>query len=158
MTSDLEVHEDIDSGYKSLYASQKLKPAVILSAFSGKELLSKPTRYTVQVDESQHVKLNPEYLRYINHSCDPNVFFDTTNMALTTLKTIKPGEELTFFYPSTEWKMNEPFECSCKSPQCLKYIRGAAFLSYDNLIDYRLTEYIIKKYSQLEAVQMERFA
>jgi hypothetical protein len=45
--------------------------------------------------------LNPEWLQYINHSCDPNVAFDTAAFKLIALKDVKPGDELCFFYPST---------------------------------------------------------
>ena len=34
-------------------------------------------------------------------------------MRLTALRPISEGDELTFFYPSTEWAMAEPFECGC---------------------------------------------
>lgn len=27
---------------------------------------------------------------------------------------LKEGDELTFFYPSTEWSMAQPFDCLCK--------------------------------------------
>jgi SET domain-containing protein len=40
-------------------------------------------------------------MQYINHSCDPNVAFDTTAFKLVALKDIKAGDELVFFYPST---------------------------------------------------------
>jgi hypothetical protein len=68
----------------------------------------------------------------VNHSCDPNVFFDLTerparssprqpadfppSWKLKTLsKGVKKGETLTFFYPSTEWDMGVPFDCLCGS-------------------------------------------
>ena len=77
------------------------------------------------------------------------MFLDTQKMELKTLQSIKAGEELVFFYPSTEWKMKEPFNCICKSPDCLQRIQGAAYLTYDNLVKYRLSEYILDKYRNL---------
>lgn len=52
-----------------------------------------------QVGPTQHIMLSPEWLQYINHSCDPNVFFDTASFKLIALKDIAAGDELCFFYP-----------------------------------------------------------
>ena len=38
------------------------------------------------------------------------------------------GDELTFFYPSTEWDMEEPFDCECRpmaAKRCGERIAGA---------------------------------
>ena len=83
--------------------------------------------------------------RLINHSCDPNVFFDTTKMEVVCLKHIQPGEEFRFFYPSTEWEMSQPFVCNCGSSNCLQLISGAAQLSDDTLAKYRLSDFIAKQ-------------
>jgi hypothetical protein len=61
----------------------------------------------------------------MNHSCDPNIYIDTKNMVLTTIKEISQGDELTFFYPSTEFSMSNPFLCSCGYEKCLGHISGA---------------------------------
>jgi SET domain-containing protein len=54
----------------------------------------------------------------VNHSCDPNVgLVLPTNKprewGVEALRDIKKGEDLTFFYPSTEWDMAQGFDCSC---------------------------------------------
>jgi hypothetical protein len=74
-----------------------------------------PKKYTtVQISANAHVELsNP--LVYMNHSCDPSVFVDTDKMAIYTLTSLKEGDEVTFFYPSTEWIMAEPFNCACRN-------------------------------------------
>ncbi|KAG7531975.1 hypothetical protein FFLO_03982 [Filobasidium floriforme] len=96
-----------------------------------------------------HFELNSDLL-FINHSCEPNVFFDLTerparstprqpadfpsSWKLKTLsKGIKKGETLTFFYPSTEWDMGVPFDCLCGSEKCLGKIGGAKHVSSDVL-------------------------
>lgn len=38
---------------------------------------------------------------------------------------LREGDELTFFYPSTEWHMAQPFECLCKTEECVGWVRGA---------------------------------
>lgn len=42
-----------------------------------------------------------------------------------TLRPIAAGEELSFFYPSTEADMAAPFHCRCGAPGCLGIIDGA---------------------------------
>lgn len=66
-----------------------------------------PKRYSsVQVSATEHVELNSD-LVFMNHSCDPTMHFDVDRMAIVALRSVKPGDELTFFYPSTEWDMGK---------------------------------------------------
>jgi len=111
-------------------------------SFSAGKTLSQPTYLTVQVTETEHITLNPVFLQYINHSCAPNVFFDTYSFELIALKAIEPGDELTFFYPSTEWNMVQPFACTCGSKDCLQTISGAANINRQTLTQYKLTRFI----------------
>lgn len=46
---------------------------------------------------------------------------------------LKVGDQLTFFYPSTEWEMARGFECACGEEGCLGTIRGARWLSGETL-------------------------
>ena len=66
------------------------------------------------------------FLSFVNHGCEPNVAFDVERSALIALSPIAPGDELTFFYPSTEWAMASPFDCVCGSPRCLGRVAGRA--------------------------------
>jgi hypothetical protein len=61
----------------------------------------------------------------MNHSCDPTVYIDVIKMAVIALVDLKSGDEVNFFYPSTEWEMIKPFPCWCGSQKCLKQITGA---------------------------------
>lgn len=66
-----------------------------------------PKRYSsVQVSATEHVELNSD-LVYMNHSCDPSTHMDVDRMVVVAIKDIKAGDELTFFYPSTEWDMGK---------------------------------------------------
>ena len=55
---------------------------------------------------------------------------DTTNRVVVALRDIEAGEAITFFYPSTEWDMAQPFECGCGSTQCIKVVKGAKYLPH----------------------------
>jgi hypothetical protein len=100
-----------------------------------------PSVYSIQVGPQTHVDdLGP--LAYINHSCDPNTVFDAEALALRTLRDVEAGEELTFFYPSTEWDMHHPFVCRCAAPQCVRVVAGAKYLSADVLGRYFVNPHI----------------
>ena len=133
---------------KSLNATTPIKPGEIISKFHAGITQSYATYLTVQTGVETHITLQPEFLQYINHSCDPNVFFDTASMELICLKPLHPGDELTFFYPSTEWEMSQPFVCNCKSGNCLQLINGAAHLDKSTLQKYRLTDFIKQQAQQ----------
>ena len=141
------VRESITTGRKSLFTTYPFQPGEVLCPFSAREILSEPSYLTVQIGVRQHITLQPEFLQYMNHSCAPNVFFDTQAMQVVCLEAIKPGDELAFFYPSTEWDMAQPFVCECGRPNCLQYISGAAHLPPDILQRYRLTDFIRQQMS-----------
>ncbi|MBC7720759.1 MAG: SET domain-containing protein-lysine N-methyltransferase [Pedobacter sp.] len=133
---------NIDTNQKSLNAEKIIEAGEVISFFNANETFTHPTYLTVQVGTNKHITLMPEFLQYINHSCNPNVFFDTTSMQLVCLKTIIIGEELGFFYPSTEWEMTQQFVCNCGSANCLQLIQGAAYLSSEVAGQYRFTDFI----------------
>ncbi|KAK7704169.1 hypothetical protein SLS64_008727 [Diaporthe eres] len=88
-------------------------------------LADEPAYSTVQIGRNRHLELNSDLL-YLNHSCEPSLIIDTANMTvLAGPKGLKPGDELTFFYPSTEWDMAQPFDCFCGSATCRGKIAGA---------------------------------
>lgn len=55
---------------------------------------------------------------------------------------LKEGDELTFFYPSTEWDMAQPFDCLCGASQCRGRITGAKEMKVSVLDDYWLNGHI----------------
>jgi hypothetical protein len=129
----------------SLNALIHLNAGDKIADFFASEVLSTPSFLTVQIGINRHILLMPTFLQYINHSCNPNVFFDTTSMEVVCLKEIQKGEEFRFFYPSTEWEISQPFVCNCGSSNCLQLINGAAHLSDETLEQYRLSDFIKKQ-------------
>ncbi|CEH13522.1 galactose-proton symport [Ceraceosorus bombacis] len=133
---------------------------------------------TVQVTEKDHIELNSD-LVFCNHSCDPSVRFDVSAPAppnvskpgsswrIVAERDIREGEALTFFYPSTEWDMSQPFNCTCDGgSKCLGYVQGAKHLDSSILQKYFLNAHILRlKVAQLrtqkkdtEAEELERSA
>lgn len=145
-----EVIESTATGNKSLHALKEFQPGDLVSPFGASYVSRKPSYLTVQVGIKKHITLLPQYLQYINHSCSPNVFFNTTTMELTALQPIQPGDEFTFFYPSTEWDMAQPFQCMCNQPGCLGMISGASSLSQEVLRKYKLTDFITERLQERE--------
>jgi hypothetical protein len=137
-----DIMQSTITGEKSLHASAFFDAGETLSDFNAGSVLEQPTYLTVQTGEQKHITLEPEFLQYINHSCNPNVFFDTTLMKLVALREIQPGDEILFFYPSTEWDMTQPFSCFCGNTDCLQLIKGAAYLSDTEIMRYRFTDFI----------------
>ncbi len=145
VSSFAEIWENKETSAKSLHSTRKFFPEDIITEIKITKYVDKPSYLSVQIDEAKHIMLKPEYLQYINHSCDPNVFFDTKNMQVVCLKSIEIGDAMTFFYPSTEWSMTQPFDCLCGSTKCLDKIQGAAYLSTDISKLYQLNEHITNK-------------
>ncbi|KAJ7746869.1 hypothetical protein DFH07DRAFT_831613 [Mycena maculata] len=86
-----------------------------------------------------NIELNSDFL-YVNHSCEPNIAFDLssadpTEWHVRALKNIDAGSPLTFFYPSTEWQMEQAFECQCGTKSCLGRIQGAKFLTGEAIVE-----------------------
>lgn len=113
----------------------------LIFAISEYATLSYPTYQTIQIGKDQHIE-ELGMIVYMNHSCDPNSVIDTTGMAIYAARNIGPGEELTFFYPSTEWEMARPFACLCGAPHCIGLVAGARFLSVDVLSRHFVNRHI----------------
>ncbi|MBV9989260.1 MAG: SET domain-containing protein [Chitinophagaceae bacterium] len=140
-----DIMQNTASWEKSLHATRFFDAGDVISDFAAAQVFDTPNYLTVQTGDDRHIMLQPEFLQYINHSCNPNVFFDTASMQLIALKEVQPGDEMLFFYPSTEWDMAQPFDCFCGTAQCLHRIQGAAHLSDEEVMRYRLTAFIQQK-------------
>ncbi len=80
------------------------------------------TLKTTQVGLNKHIK--NKLLDFVNHSCNPNSVFDTSEICFRAIKDIRKGEEITFFYPGAEIILANNFYCNCGSANCLGYIQG----------------------------------
>lgn len=138
-----EVRQFLHNNQNALFTLRSWHAGETIADFSAGTISAEPTYLTVQIAEGKHITLQPEFLQYINHSCAPNVFFDTTLMQLVALKDIDAETELVFFYPSSEWKMTQSFHCFCGNAACLGEIKGAAYLSKEERARHKFTDYIL---------------
>jgi hypothetical protein len=103
-------------------------------------VVPEPTQYSIQVGASTHV--DGPGTRYLNHSCDPNVFVDAQSLSVVTLRPVPADTPLCFFYPANEWRMAASFQCNCGTPQCIGTVAGAAGTRQEVLSGYRLNRHI----------------
>ncbi|KAJ5645887.1 hypothetical protein N7490_002259 [Penicillium lividum] len=113
--------------------------AKITNATPGKKAYT-----SVQTGPDTHIELNSD-LVYCNHSCAPSLVFDMSRMEVRVVddRPLKAGDELTFFYPSTEWDMDQPFQCTCGAASCRGMITGAKAMPVDVLGQYWMNPHIL---------------
>ncbi|MCZ2127195.1 MAG: SET domain-containing protein [Anaerolineales bacterium] len=129
-----------ENKFRTLTTKQSYKKGEVICPIPSEDLRDKPNRYTVQIGRDKHTHVGK--LAALNHSCDPNVILDTENMEMVACKDIEKGEQLFFFYPSTEWEMDAPFICLCGSANCINVVAGARFLPLSTLERHYLSPHI----------------
>lgn len=132
----------IDGRGSGVVSGIEIAAGSAVASFGATGRLSHPTRHSLQVSEWEHILLAPPLLRYVNHSCVPNTFFDVGRWLLVALSPVAPGEELTIFYPATEWEMKFPFTCRCGCDQCVGWIGGAAVLGGEALDGHAVSGHV----------------
>lgn len=143
-SADVFVDDHAGLGQRCLRAARAFAAGDVIVPFRARRTLDRPSRMTVQVSEHEHILLAPTLLENVNHGCEPNVAFDTVRRGLVALVDITPGDELVFFYPSTEWRMASVFACACGAPSCLGWITGAARMPRRVLARHAIAPHIVR--------------
>lgn len=137
----LRVVEGVDHKGKHVVTERAIRSGTLILRVTGHHAVAAANRFTVQAGATTHLAgIGP--LTFMNHSCAPNVFIDTVDMTVMAIRDIAAGEELSFFYPSTEWHMAEPFDCHCGAASCVGRVAGANSLPDDVLARYVLNQHI----------------
>jgi hypothetical protein len=122
-----------------------LPPGTLFARITTATPASRREYDSVQTGRDTHIKLNSD-LVFCNHSCQPSLIFDMARMEVRVVKNrpLQVGDVLTFFYPSTEWELDQPFHCACGvgDRACKGWISGAKTMSREELEDYWLNDYI----------------
>jgi hypothetical protein len=129
-----------ENKFRSLVTKQAYVKGEVICDIPTEKLFDKANRYTVQIAQDKHTEVGK--LSALNHSCDPNVILDTEHLAMVARRDIEKGEELSFFYPSTEWEMDAPFICLCGAVNCIHVVAGARFLPLSTLENHYLNRHI----------------
>jgi hypothetical protein len=126
-----------NAGFKGIFAQEDISKNSVIFLLKG-TISTKPTKYTIQLGSKRHLTLpvirrnddDVDYCwQYLNHSCEPNGYINTTETTFRALRDIAAGEEITFNYLTTESAMAVPFTCACGSGNCFGLIRGRNFLT-----------------------------
>lgn len=125
-----------------LLATTPFAKGDVVDHFTDAQVLAMPTYQTIQISQYEHV-LVQDSLAKLNHSCRPTTVVDTRCRIVIAQRNIAIGEELTFFYPSTEWEMAESFSCHCGFPECVGRVQGAKYLSEEQLAQHFLNPHIV---------------
>lgn len=129
-----------ENKFRSLVTKQAYVKGEAMCAIPSEDIRDKPNRFTVQIARNKHTHVGK--LAALNHSCNPNVILDTERMVMIACRDIEKGEELSFFYPATEWEMQAPFICLCGSANCIHVVAGARFLPLSTLEQHYLSKHI----------------
>ena len=113
----------------------------VIASLGNYRVVAHPTYHSIQTGPETHID-DLAHFAYLNHSCRPNTIVNTSALALVATRDIAAGEELTFFYPSTEWDMKHPFVCQCGEPECIGTVAGAKYLGREALDRYFINEHI----------------
>jgi len=138
--------------YRSLATKRAYRAGDILCPIPTASLYDEPNQFTVQIGVDQHVEVKE--LASMNHACDPSVILDTTRLLVFAARSLQPDDELTFFYPSTEWEMSSPFICLCGAANCIHVVAGARFLPLSTLeghfLNYHIRQLMFELLNQTE--------
>ncbi|HST23390.1 MAG TPA: SET domain-containing methyltransferase [Blastocatellia bacterium] len=131
-----------------LFSSMSMAKGQVLVNFNPVERITQPTRYSIQIDETEHLALCADIDSYINHSCDANTYVAFPSLYLHALRDIRSGEELTINYCSTEEDLLESFECLCEAKDCYGRVRGFKYLDNEQRkkLIVNLAPYLKRKY------------
>jgi len=129
-----------ENKFRSLITKHAYKKGQVICDIPTEKVTNKANRYTVQIDRDRHTEVGK--LSALNHSCDPNVILDTEHLLMIAYRDIEKGEELSFFYPATEWEMAAPFICLCGAANCIHVVAGARFLPLSTLENHYLSKHI----------------
>ncbi|KAK1144633.1 hypothetical protein N8T08_004936 [Aspergillus melleus] len=135
-----------DQPYKSAAYSLISLPAGAFFAKINTATFVDHTTYTsVANGKDLRIELNSD-LVYCNHSCNPSLVFDMTRFEVRVSedRPLAVGDELSFFYPSTEWEMVQPFRCECSAgpDKCLGFIAGSSKVEPSTLARFWLNDHI----------------
>jgi len=116
-------------GQRGVFTWEAAKKDEVLITFTG-ETTNKPDKCTIQLGDQLHI-MRKSITIYLNHSCSPNTYVDVKTRTIRALVDIDTETEVTLNYVCTEWDMELPFSCVCKSTDCIGQIRGYKHLSQE---------------------------
>ncbi|KAG9014341.1 hypothetical protein FRB94_012747 [Tulasnella sp. JGI-2019a] len=134
-----EIEKGVGAFSSSLKAARPFEFGETICTFEASTPVELNNIHAIQIGDGPNdfLNLNSD-LAFTNHSCDPNTVFDLSSpdqedWHVCAIKDIAAGDAITYFYPSTEWELAQPFDCHCGSKNCLGRVSGAVNLSREQL-------------------------
>lgn len=115
---------DLGSSGCGLKALTNFTPGPIAN-FTG-TIIDKQNKFTIKLSNTEHL-YDPYFIKWITHSCNPNIVIDCENMCVVAIKDIFSGDIISFDYELTEGPLVESFDCNCGFENCRGYISGEKF-------------------------------
>jgi tyrocidine synthetase-3 len=101
---------------EGLYATRNYRCGEVVFEFEHVVWRPERDRHTVEHPFGGHF-FHP-ILAKTAHSCDPNCRISFPHRAMLAVRSIAPGEPISFDYQSTEHRISHPFDCLCGSRRC----------------------------------------
>jgi len=107
------------------------------------------SKYSYPITDETWVMWNPDPNSWhpLNHSCDPNAWFDPNGLTMTARRDITNGEQITVDYATFMVENMKEFTCYCGSDKCRGQIKGTDYLEPWVSDRYRthLSQYVASK-------------
>lgn len=142
----IKIVNGFDGLEKRLVAIDRIRKNEVILKLTGK-ILNHPTKRTIQIGRKKHFK--NQFVDYLNHSCNPNSSINIEKLVMVADRAIKPFDDITVNYLSTEYEMVDPFKCNCRSKNCFKDIRGYKFLD-KNINMVNIANHLLKPENKLD--------
>lgn len=144
---------------KGLFSKKYFEPNQVILKFEGKRIKASEIDNLADTITYDYLQIAPDlyldprntYTVFANHSCNPNTkIVIQVNLAfLVSIKSIKPGDEITFDYATSSTENTDTFKinCQCGAYSCRKIISGFPALTEEekkklkdkNIVVYYLT-------------------
>lgn len=115
---------------EGVFAQRAFQPGETVLSVTGQRVKRQST-HSIQIAWHEHIEPDPP-AKFLNHSCDPNmgVRFNEAGLPdFVALRAIPSGEELTFDYAMTEYRLtemshgqHERLRCGCGALSCRGYL------------------------------------
>lgn len=122
---------------KSYYTKRYIKKDEIVIYLGGIYLEKQTKSHSVQIEFNKHIDPFAYMGKYLNHSCDGNLYVNTNELGLHVFiakRDININEELNFEYYYTEYQWEDycdekNIKCSCNTKKCKGLICSFSMLS-----------------------------
>ncbi len=122
-STDIEKIETSECGL-GIRSLRDFKRGELIGSFAG-TLTPELLQHSLQVQPGMNI-VDPFFVGFLQHDCDPNCALDMKNQRAYALKDIKAGDFISMDYATTEDRLFNQFMCSCDAPNCRLWITGRA--------------------------------